>query len=137
MEIEVWSVGKTKFTADPEYQEPMIREALDQRGGVAEAVLDYTDSQRSDISHDEYARVTGDVPGLVLFEGWLTGDPDAPPPAEGDDRAAEVLRLRELVAEMLADFWGGERFTGISEGLRDAQARVDGYRERAGLEAQQ
>jgi hypothetical protein len=129
MEIEVWSVGKAEFTADPEFQEPVIREALDTRGDVADAIIDYTDSERSDISHDEYARVTGDVPGLVLFEGWLTGDRDAPPPAE-------VLRLRELVAEILADFWGGERFTGISEGLRDAQARVDGYRERAGLEAQ-
>lgn len=129
MEIEVWSVGKAKFTADTEYQEPVIREAIDQRGDVASVILGHTHSKRSDISHDEYARVTGDVPGLVLFEGWLTGDRDAPPPAE-------VLRLRELVAEILADFWGGERFTGISEGLRDAQARVDGYRKRAGLEAQ-
>jgi hypothetical protein len=76
MEIEVWSVGKARFTADPEYQEPVIREAIDQRGDVADVILDYTDSERSDISYDEYARVTGDVPGLVLFEGWLTGSPD-------------------------------------------------------------
>jgi hypothetical protein len=136
MEIEVWSVGKAKFTADPEFQEPVIREALDTRGDVADVIIDYTDSERSDISHDEYARVTGDDPGLVLFEGWLTGDQDAPSPAEDDDRAAEVLRLRELVAEILADFWGSERFEGIGEGLRDAQARVDDYRQRAGLEAQ-
>jgi hypothetical protein len=81
MKIEVWSVGSAKFTADPEYQEPMIREAIDQRGDVASVILDYTDSERSNISYDEYARVTGDVPGLVLFEGWLTGDRDAPPPA--------------------------------------------------------
>lgn len=81
MEIEVWSVGKAKFAADPEFQEPMIREAIDQRGDVASAIVDYTDSERSDISYDEYARVTGDVPGLVLFEGWLTGDRNAPPPS--------------------------------------------------------
>jgi hypothetical protein len=30
MEIEVWSVGKAKFTADTKYQEPAIREAIDQ-----------------------------------------------------------------------------------------------------------
>lgn len=81
MEIEVWSVGKAKFTADPEFQEPVIREVIDQRGDVADVIIDYTDSERSDISHDEYARVTGDIPGLVLFEGWLTGDRNAPPPA--------------------------------------------------------
>jgi hypothetical protein len=77
MEIEVWSVGKTQFTADPEYQDPMIREVIDQRGDVADVIIDYTDTERSNISHDEYARVTGDVPGLVLFEGWLTGTTDA------------------------------------------------------------
>ena len=80
MDIEVWSVGSTKFTADPEFQDPMIREAIDQRGDVASVIIDYTDSDRDRITYDEYARVTGDVPGLVLFEGWLTGDRDAPPP---------------------------------------------------------
>lgn len=48
----------------------------------------------------------------------------------------ETRAVRELVAEILADFWPGERFDGISEGLRDAQARVDDYRKRAGLEPQ-
>jgi hypothetical protein len=57
-------------------------------------------------------------------------------PAELRAAMAENVRLRELVAEILADFWPGERFEGISEGLRDAQARVDDYRERAGLERQ-
>lgn len=97
MEIEVWSVGKAKFTADPEFQEPVIREAIDQRGDVADVIIDYTDSGRSNISHDEYARVTGDVPGLVLFEGWLTGDRDAVPPAqaspEPDAGTRHVMRL--------------------------------------------
>ncbi len=50
--------------------------------------------------------------------------------------APDAVNLRELVAEILADFWSPERFDGISEGLRDAQARVDGYRQRAGLERQ-
>jgi len=48
----------------------------------------------------------------------------------------ETRAMRALVAEILADFWPGERFEGISEGLRDAQARVDDYRKRAGLERQ-
>jgi hypothetical protein len=43
MEIEVWSVGKAKFTADPEFQEPVIREAIDQRGDVADVITDYAD----------------------------------------------------------------------------------------------
>lgn len=90
MEIEVWSVGKAKFTADTEYQEPMIREAIDQRGDVASVIIDYTDSERSDISYDEYARVTGDIPDLVLFEGWLTGDRNAPPPAASRTDAGTV-----------------------------------------------
>jgi hypothetical protein len=55
----------------------VIREVIDQRGDVADVIVDYTDSERSDISHDEYVRVTGDLPGLVLFEGWISGDPDA------------------------------------------------------------
>lgn len=116
MEIEVWSVGKAKFTADPEYQEPMIREAVDQRGDVASVILDYTDNERSDISYDEYARVTGDLPGLVLFEGWLTGDRNAPPPGNAAAQvpapgveitrmaAANTIRgLRELLGEILSD----------------------------------
>jgi hypothetical protein len=94
MEIEVWSVGKAKFTADAEYREPMIREAIDQRGDVADVITDYTDSERSDISHDEYARVTGDIPDLVLFEGWLTGDRNAPPPsgAQAAPELADAMR---------------------------------------------
>lgn len=91
MEIKIWSVGKTKFTADTEYQEPMIREAIDQCGDVASVITDYTDSERVGISHDEYARVTGDVPGLVLFEGWLTGDRGAPPPAPAQESHAAPL----------------------------------------------
>lgn len=104
MEIEVWSVGKAKFTADPEFQEPVIREVIDQRGDVADVIIDYTDSERSDISHDQYARVTGDLPGLVLFEGWLTGDRNAPPPPRIPG-AVLVMRgtiaLREAEIELL------------------------------------
>lgn len=50
--------------------------------------------------------------------------------------APDAVNLRELIGEILGDFWPGPRFAGISEGLRDAQARVDGYRQRAGLERQ-
>lgn len=93
MEITVWSVGRAKFTADPEFQEPVIREAIDQRGDVADVITDYTGSERSDISHDEYARVTGDIPDLVLFEGWLTGDRNAPPPAASRDDAGTIKHV--------------------------------------------
>jgi hypothetical protein len=105
MDIEVWSVGSTKFAADTKCQEPVIREAIDQRGDVASVIADYTDSERSNISYDEYARVTGDVPGLVLFEGWLTGDRDAPPPAgalAGEDVAARHAAEAGLPPEAAA-----------------------------------
>ena len=110
MDIEVWSVGSAKFPADPEYQEPAIREAIDQRGDVASVIIDYTDSERSNISYDEYARVTGDVPGLVLFEGWLTGDRDAPPPAGAQEpRVAPGLQAeRDRLAELVRRY---ERIT--------------------------
>src|ERR1700722_11776820 len=114
MDIEVWSVGKVKFTADPGFQEQVIREVIDQRGDVADAVIDWTGSEWSDISHDEYARVTGDVPGLVLFEGWLTGDRNAPAPVPVDRESAaftayasseheRAKALTGLLAEILAD----------------------------------
>ena len=35
MEIEVWAVGRAKFTADPEFQEPVIREAIDGTGTMS------------------------------------------------------------------------------------------------------
>ena len=104
MDIEIWSVGKAKFTADLEFQEPVIREAIDQRGDVASVIIDYTDSDRNDISYDEYARVTGDIPDLVLFEGWLTGDRNAPPPAHVPGAMLVMrgtLALREAEIEQL------------------------------------
>jgi len=144
MEIEVWSVGRTKFTADPEFQEPMIREAIDQRGDVADVITDYTDSERSDISYDEYARVTGDVPGLVLFEGWLTGDRNAPPPTgareshaaagiplRSDAETATMLRADLADAEALLARWprcpGGCRCrVGIPEDADANECGCDG-----------
>jgi hypothetical protein len=50
--------------------------------------------------------------------------------------ASQVLQLRALIAEILADFWPSPRFQGVHEGLADAQQRVDFYRHRAGLEPQ-
>jgi hypothetical protein len=62
---------------------------------------------------------------------------DAVTPTAADfDHAAEIIALRELVAEILADSRPAERFEGISEGLRDHQARVDDWRKRARLEPQ-
>jgi hypothetical protein len=134
MDIEVWSVGKAKFAAGTEFQEPMIREALDTGGDVAATLIDCTDSERSDISYDEYARVTGNVPGLILFEGWLTGDRDAPPPAD------EAIRLREALAdaEYQSGRWVAEAASQerrvdalrglLAEILADLKARNVGHR---------
>jgi hypothetical protein len=131
MEIEVWSVGKAKFTADAEYQEPMIREAIDQRGDVAGVIADYTDTERSNIDCDEYVRVTGDLPGLVLFEGWLTGDRDAPPPPtvtpSACGHAAEISRLRGQLQAVraVAEPYAGEVKFGASSTTVLATAILD------------
>lgn len=79
MKIKVYSRGTTDIDADGEYQEPAIREALAAGGDVGSEIIDCTDTERSDISHDEYAIVTEDD-GTELWRGWLTGDPDAPAP---------------------------------------------------------
>jgi hypothetical protein len=81
MKITVYSRGKTQIDADTEYQDPMIREAIDQRGDVAGVIVDYTETERSGITCDDYAIVTGDN-GRELWHGWLTGNRDAPPPGE-------------------------------------------------------
>jgi chromosome segregation ATPase len=73
VKIKVFSRGKAVIDADHEYQEPMIREAIDQRAvDVGGVIIDYTDTERSNISYDQYAIVTGDG-GLILWQGWLTG----------------------------------------------------------------
>lgn len=98
MKIHVISTGKTTIDADRDYEEPPIRAALeelaelgpDETGrylpDVAVAIVDHTGSERSDISHDEYATVTEDD-GTVLWSGWLDGRdepaPDAPAPDAG------------------------------------------------------
>lgn len=83
MNIDVYSRGFTRINVDPEWQEPGIRSEirLAVAGEVASEIIDCTDTERSNISHDEYAVVTEDD-GTVIWQGWLTGDKDAPPPAE-------------------------------------------------------
>jgi hypothetical protein len=80
MKIKVIEVGSTLIDADEEYQVPAIRAALD-GGDVADVIIDYTDSERSNISGDEYAIVCEDN-GVLLWHGWLTGldEGTSPPP---------------------------------------------------------
>lgn len=92
MKINVWSRGSTVISADPQYQEPAVREALAGRlsgdagdDHVAMTVIDWTDSQRSDISHDQYAVISEDD-GTELWRGWLSLTQDAPPPAEAQQQ---------------------------------------------------
>ena len=86
MKIHVWSRGETAFTLDGEFAGPTIREAIeDGCNDAASVITDYTDTERSDISYDDYAVVTSDF-GTELWRGWLTGDKDAPAP----DAAPEV-----------------------------------------------
>lgn len=80
MKIKVFEVGETLIGADPDYVEAPIRAALAD-GDVADAIIDYTDAERSNISCDEYAIACEDD-GVLLWHGWLTGDPAAPPPPQ-------------------------------------------------------
>ena len=91
MKVQVFEIGSTLIDADPEYQEPAVRAALDAGGDVADAIIDYTDSERSDISGDQYAIVHEDD-GTVLWQGWLTGDPDAVLPVQATEYLASLVR---------------------------------------------
>lgn len=88
MKIKVIEVGSTLIDADTEYQEPVVRAALEAGGDVADTIIDYTDCERSNISGDEYVIVHEDD-GTVLWQGWLTGQgDDVPCPPQ----AADYLR---------------------------------------------
>lgn len=100
MKIKVIEVGSTLIDADPEYQEPAIRAALDAGGDVGDTIIDYTDTDTSNISCDKYAIACEDD-GTLLWHDWLTGDrnAEAPPQARAwyagmsaADRAAEFAK---------------------------------------------
>ena len=86
MKVKVFEVGSTLIDADPKYQEPAFREGLS-GGFLATAIIDYTDAERSDISCDEYA-IAHEDDGTLLWQGWLTGDDDAPAPQQAMDYLA-------------------------------------------------
>jgi hypothetical protein len=86
MKITVYSRGTTVIDAGSQYQEPAVREAITAHRAeeaaddyVASAITGCTGTERSDISHDEYAGVSEDD-GTELWRGWLSGDPSAPAP---------------------------------------------------------
>ena len=86
MKIKVISRGETEWTADGVYQEQPIGLAIASQDDahIGSEIIDATDCERSDISHDEYAIVTEDD-GTPLWEGWLDGrDEPAPDSAEAD-----------------------------------------------------
>ena len=100
MKIHVRSFGETEFPLDAEYGEPEIRAAIDGSSGedIASTIIDWTDTQRSDISHDEHVTVAEDD-GTVTWQGWLAGKPDPDPMArellDAGDRSQDDVR-REL-----------------------------------------
>lgn len=106
MKINIHSRGETEFALDGEYQEPAIREAIeDGCNDVASAIIDNTDNERSDISHDEYAVVSEDD-GTVVWSGWLDGDQETPAPdaaeralAAAEEALREIARQIDTLAE--------------------------------------
>jgi hypothetical protein len=81
VKIMVFEVGSTLIDADGEHQESAIRAALDAGGDVADIITEYTDTERSDISTDDYAIACEDD-GVLLWHGWLTGGRERPAPPQ-------------------------------------------------------
>jgi hypothetical protein len=117
MKIKVYSRGETDIDADAEYQEPAIREAIeDGCNDVPSAIIDYTDNERSNISHDEYAVVTEDD-GRWLWRGWLHG---------GQDEAEPDIDYRALLDKATTAHH--------NVGLPGEQKIANAHRREAGLE---
>jgi hypothetical protein len=104
VKIHVISTGRATIDADAEWQEPQIREAIeDGCNDVASAIIDHTDSERSDISHDEWATVTEDD-GTELWRGPLTGDCPAP---------LDPIALGQLVKDWQAEASEADRLAEV------------------------
>ena len=92
MKIQVWSLGTTSIDLDPQYQVPAICAAIETGAEVGSAIIDYTDSERSDISYDQYAIVTEDD-GTLRWHGWLSAYISDDPPAEAKAVLEALHRL--------------------------------------------
>jgi hypothetical protein len=90
VKIQVFEIGSTLIDADAEYQEPDIRQDIRTGADVAGTIIDLTDTERSDISGEEYAIVHEDD-GAVLWQGWITGDPAAATPPQALDYLTGLL----------------------------------------------
>jgi hypothetical protein len=107
VKMRVIQYGDKTFDLDDEYAGPAIAAAISGESGegIRSEVIDYTDTERSDIDRDEYAIVTGDD-GNVLWQGWLDSDKDdVPPPAgavQDDDDAPEPGLIAPELAAVLA-----------------------------------
>jgi hypothetical protein len=83
MRIRVIQHGDREFEADAEFAAPAIAGAISGESGedVRSEIVDYTDTERSDIDRDEYVIVTGHD-GTEMWSGWLDASrQDDPPPA--------------------------------------------------------
>ena len=95
MKVKVYSLGETLIDLDSEYQEPAIREAIeDGCNDVASEIIDWTDTERSNISYDQYAVATEDD-GTERWRGWLGMGRENIPAPDGALRDA----LEQLAAE--------------------------------------
>ena len=137
VKIKVTSKGETEFAADSDYAEPAIREALKAAAAandprhVALTIIDYTDTERSDIDHDQHATVTEDD-GTYLWSGWLDGAQRPDPDAERDRLAGVRERLEnlaagmELSAQSTSPSKKSEIERGCAEAVRGIAAGLDG-----------
>lgn len=102
MKAKIYAVGETVIDLDAEYQEPDIRAAIeDGDNDVPSVIIDCTDTERSNISHDEYAVVTEDD-GTERWRGWLgMGRQNIPAPdaALRDALAALAAKWKQREAE--------------------------------------
>jgi len=100
MRMRVIALGDKEFDLDGEFAAPAIAAAISGESGedVRSEVIDYTDTERSDIDRDEYA-IVSDASG-VLWQGWLgSGQDDVPPPVAVPGSALAQGATAQLAAE--------------------------------------
>lgn len=113
MEIRIISRGETRFTADSRWQEPDIRAAIAEGGGIATAVALAAREEREDMERGEWASVTEDD-GTALWSGWLDGAgadipaPDAELEQTRGQLAVTVEALRALLPAGQGSSYAGD-----------------------------
>ena len=112
MKMRIIQQADVTFDLDAEFAGPAIAAAISGESGedVRDEIMDYTDTERSDMDPDEYVIISGDD-GAQLWAGWLGIDANDPPPVSRDAlaqladekaRFADAEQRNDALCEKLA-----------------------------------